>query len=303
MMQATPVVGRYAPSPTGALHYGNLRTALVAWLAARLSGGTFLMRVEDIDKPRVVPGCEGEQLRDLVWLGIDWDGPIIRQSERGETYRELFAQTEREGRTYWCTCSRKDLAAVASAPHGEDGPPYPGTCRHKAADVQRAHPQGASARLVVEDREEFLDDAILGELRANLSRESGDFVILRRDGLWAYHWACAVDDALMGVTQVVRGADLAAAAFKQRYIHRCLKLESPQEWWHLPLMHGAAGRRLAKRDGSDGVAALRSAGEKPDRVVGQLAASLGLVPAGTAISAGELRIVVSRPQLLAALRR
>ena len=295
------VVGRYAPSPTGVLHLGNLRTALVAWLAARLSGGRFVLRVEDIDGPRTVPGCESRQLADLEWLGLTWDGPVVRQSERGEIYRELFEQLRREGICYACICSRRDLEQAGSAPHGPDGPVYPGTCRHRSPDEIALHPAGVAWRLVMPPGLHTFTDEICGRCEVD-GADLGDFVVLRRDGLWAYQWACAVDDALQGVTQVVRGADLLHSTFRQSAIQRALGLEVPREWWHVPLMNGAGGMRLAKRDGADGVERRRAQGRTAAQVVGELAASLGLVPAGAQLTAGELLRSVDRPGLIAACR-
>jgi glutamyl-tRNA synthetase len=300
--EPTGVVGRYAPSPTGVLHLGNLRTALVAWLAARLAGGTFVLRVEDIDVPRTVPGCESRQLADLEWLGLTWDGPVVRQSERGEIYRELFEQLRREGICYPCICSRRDLEQAGSAPHGPDGPAYPGTCRRRPLDEIARHPAGAAWRLMMPPGLHAFTDEICGRCEVD-GAELGDFVVLRRDGLWAYQWACAVDDALQSVTQVVRGADLLHSTFRQCAIQRALGLGSPQEWWHLPLMNGPGGARLAKRGGADGLERQRSLGRTAADVVGELAAGLGLVPSGARLTAGELLRSIGRADLVAACRR
>jgi glutamyl-tRNA synthetase len=272
--------GRYAPSPTGALHLGNLRTALVAWQDIRARGGTFILRVEDIDGPRTLPGAEARMLADLRWLGIDWDeGPDLthapqggpagpyRQSERGAIYQTALDQLERAGLTYLCTCSRRDLRE-ASAPHelhGPEGPPYAGACRGKDPATQRMHPNGAAVRFRVDAEPivEFEDEA-LGPQRFDLRALCGDFVIRRRDGLWAYQLACAVDDGLMGVTRVVRGADLLASTPRQVALLRALGLPVPV-YRHIPLVADAAGERMAKRDGSAGLEPMQREGLTPDQ--------------------------------------
>lgn len=278
-MQASPYlepvaragpVGRYAPSPTGDLHLGNLRTALLAHEDCRRRGGTFILRIEDIDTPRTVPGSEHRIMDDLRWLGLDWDegpdtgGPAgpYRQSERTALYEAALAALEVAGRIYYCTCSRRDLRE-ASAPQGPEGPVYPGTCRTSDAGAQRAHPAGAAARFSVgpEPVVEF-HDRLLGPQRFDLRTLSGDFVVRRRDGLWAYQLACAVDDALMGVTHVVRGADLLSSTPRQIALLRVLGLPLP-EYMHVPLVADADGQRMSKRDGSLSLRTLRERGLSP----------------------------------------
>lgn len=285
-------VGRYAPSPTGDLHLGNLRTALLAWRQIRDLGGVFILRIEDIDAPRTVAGGEERLIDDLRWLGLDWDeGPDVggpagpyRQSERGGIYQAALAQLERAGLTYLCTCSRKDLqryaatvhtgatlapaahheTSEASAPHGNEGPAYPGVCRDADPALQRACPLGASVRFRIDAAPliEFTDE-IAGPQRFDLRALSGDFVIRRRDGLWAYQLACAVDDALMGVTHVLRGQDLITSAPRQIALIRALGLREPR-YAHVPLVLDAAGRRMCKRDGSCSLRQLREAGLTPE---------------------------------------
>lgn len=239
-------VGRYAPSPTGSLHLGNLRTALVAWRRARGQAGVFLMRIEDIDRPRTVPGSEAQLLDDLRRLGIDWDeGPDVggsagpyRQSDRETLYAAALAWLESRGLTYGCRCSRKELRSIASAPHGAEGPVYPGKCRE--------------AGLTGPDL----------SIRFRTNDPGGDFVIRRRDGLWAYQLACAVDDGLMGITEVVRGEDLLESTPRQVALLQALQLPVPQ-YVHIPLVRDAAGERMSKRDGSAGLAAWRAQGVSP----------------------------------------
>ncbi len=263
----TGPVGRYAPSPTGDLHPGNLRTALLAWRDIRERGGTFILRIEDIDGPRTVAGSEGRIVEDLRWLGMDWDegpdtgGPAgpYRQSERGEIYEAALGELMNRGLAYACTCSRKDLRE-ASAPHGPEGPVYPGTCRNRDA-ATRTGPASARFRVDAHPVVGFTD-AAAGPQVFDLETLCGDFVIRRRDGLWAYQLACAVDDALMGVTRVVRGADLLTSTPRQIAILRALDLPVP-EFTHVPLVADAEGRRMGKRDGSVSLRALRACGMTP----------------------------------------
>jgi glutamyl-tRNA synthetase len=274
-------VGRYAPSPTGDLHLGNLRTALLAWEQIRALGGIFILRIEDIDLPRTVPGSEQRMLDDLRWLGLTWDeGPNIggpagpyRQSERTPFYEEALRRLEALGRTYLCTCSRRDLRE-ASAPHGSEGPVYPGTCRAADPALQRAHPQGAAVRFRIPDdgaNVEFTDD-LLGPQRFDLAALCGDFVIRRRDGLWAYQLACAVDDALMGVTHILRGEDLIGSTPRQIALLRALGLPVPRTA-HAPLVVDGRGERMCKRDGSLSLQTLRERGLTPAEARHEIMAS------------------------------
>ena len=269
----TPVVrdravGRYAPSPTGDLHPGNLCTALLAREDCARHDGLFILRVEDIDIPRTVAGSEARMLDDLRWLGMDWhEGPDCggpaspyRQSERSAVYEAALAVLEARGLTYPCTCSRKELQGNASAPHGPEGPAYRGTCRHADPELQRRHPAGAAVRFRVDaDPLVRIVDELAGTHEFDLRTLCGDFVIRRRDGLWAYQFACAVDDALMGVTRVVRGADLLSSAARQVALMRALGWPPPV-YRHVPLVLDAAGQRMSKRDGSLSLRALRDSG-------------------------------------------
>lgn len=272
-------VARYAPSPTGRLHLGNLKTALAAWEACRRMNGIFILRIEDIDTPRTIPDSEAGILDDLRWLGVDWDeGPDVggpagpyRQSERGAIYAAALSRLDAAGMTYPCICSRKDLRE-ASAPHAPEGPAYTGTCRARPrADLER-HPAGAAIRLRLdralglpenspEAPVEFIDGAC-GRCCFDLARCPGDFVVRRRDGLWAYQFACAVDDALMGVTHVLRGADLLESTPRQIAVLRGIGLPVPA-YTHVPLAADEQGRRLSKRDGSQSLGDLRRRGLSP----------------------------------------
>ncbi|WP_288480268.1 tRNA glutamyl-Q(34) synthetase GluQRS [uncultured Deinococcus sp.] len=275
------VVGRFAPSPTGAMHLGNARTALLAWLHTRAQGGRHLLRFEDLDTGRVRDWAYDTTRRDLSWLGLDWDAEYV-QSRRLEHYAAALARLD----TYPCTCTRREvLAAIedsAGAPHGEE-PVYPGTCR-----AGTAHPgRPAALRWRVADRVVCARDARSGqELCQDLPREVGDFVLRRGDGVYAYHLAVVVDDAEMGVTDVVRGADLWPATPRQVALQGALGY-APPRYWHMPLMTDYRGERLAKRGGASPVSALREAGERPEQVLGELARSLGWGVPGE-VTAAEL---------------
>jgi len=215
------VVGRFAPSPTGPLHFGSLVAALGSYLLAKQAGGRWLLRVEDLDPPRVVPGSADGIMFLLERLGFEWDGAVLYQSQRFDRYREVLAELRQRQLVFPCSCSRKEL--IASAPHsGEDGPIYPGTCRQGAVGDR---PQRA-IRLLVPEEEIFCRDMVFGELRQNLRRELGDFVLQRADGLYAYQLAVVVDDIDTGVNQVVRGADLLTSRVQ---LHRALGGTWPQE--------------------------------------------------------------------------
>jgi glutamyl-tRNA synthetase len=279
--------GRFAPSPTGDLHLGSASTALVTWLAARTAAGRLVLRVEDIDAPRVVAGSAERQMDDLRWLGLDWDeGPDVggpcapyRQSERSEHYAAALDELRRAGLTYLCDCSRAEIARVASAPHaGDEGPRYPGTCRplgHEPRDFRRP----PAVRLAVPDRDVVVRDRWQGELRQNVAQEVGDFVLRRGDGIWAYQLAVVVDDLAMGVTEVVRGADLVRSAPRQALLAALLG-GAPPAFAHAPLVLAADGSRLAKRAPGATLADRRAAGQRPEAIVGDLARMLGLIDAG-----------------------
>lgn len=271
------MVSRLAPSPTGVLHLGNARTFLLNWLQVRASGGTLLLRVEDIDGPRVREGAEQQALEDLRWLGIDWDGVPIRQSDRLELYRDAAQRLCAAGLAYPCVCSRKEVEEAASAPHEDwqDAVAYPGTCRGRwptldAARVATGREPALRFRVDV-DAVEF-DDLFRG---AELGRVRGDFVIQKRDGGPAYQLAVVVDDAATGVNLALRGDDLLASTPRQLLLYRALGLNPPR-FAHTPLLVGPDGRRLAKRHGDTSLRAFRAAGVRAEQVVGYLAACSGL---------------------------
>ncbi|MEK7321694.1 MAG: tRNA glutamyl-Q(34) synthetase GluQRS [Pseudomonadota bacterium] len=295
-MTVTPPKGRYAPSPTGPLHLGNLRTALVAWLHIRLAGGHFILRIEDLDQTRSRAESIGQILEDLRWLGLDWDegpdvggpcGPYL-QSQRSAFYDDAFSQLRNARRVFPCYCSRKDVALAANAPHGrENSGIYPGNCRHLATDTAPPNARAAAWRYRVPSHRLEVLDQISGPLIQTMDVEVGDFVVRRADRLYAYQLAVAVDDALMGITDVVRGADLRDSTPRQVELLNSLGLPVPR-YWHIPLIMDALGRRLSKRDGDQGVTALRQQGRAPQHIVGRLAASLNLIPDDEPLSAREL---------------
>jgi len=271
--------GRFAPSPTGELHLGNARTALLAWLWARSSkgGGTFAMRVEDIDTPRVRPGLAERQLDELRWLGLDWDGATAWQSQRTALYQEALHRLG--DHVYECFCSRAEIAAAASAPQGDEGPRYPGTCAELTAALRarRRRTRAPSLRLRVPPGSIGFTDEIAGPQAFDVQAMTGDFVLRRADGIFAYQLAVTVDDGAMGITQVLRGADLLSSTPRQILLHRLLGQTEPR-WAHAPLVLSESGERLSKRDRPQSLAALREAGKDPRRVVAHLARLCGIDP-------------------------
>ncbi len=285
-----PPTGRYAPSPTGALHLGNLRTALAAWASARAAGGRLLVRIEDIDRARSRPEFEERQLEDLRLLGIDWDEAPVRQSERAPLYEAALSQLRRDGWLYPCFCSRRDLRESASAPHDGEEPPYPGNCRNlDPGEARRRIDSGAPhcERLRVEMSPILFSDRFDPCPQVDLRRNGGDFVVKRADGGYAYQLACAVDDAGQGITEVLRGADLLASAQRQKWILSCLGRRAP-EYFHLPLLLGEHGRRLSKRDGADDLRAWAVQGFDATAVRSYLAYTLGMVALGERVEPSVL---------------
>jgi glutamyl-tRNA synthetase len=293
--------GRYAPSPSGDLHMGNLRTALLAWLYARCSHGQFVLRIEDLDRPRMRPGATARIIEDLRWLGLDWDegpdrgGPYAPyiQSERLAIYQHYLQQLRDADLVYPCYCTRAEIAYAASAPQqdAEDGPRYPGTCRMLTAEERRqreASGRRPSLRFRVNDhRVVSFQDMIVGPVTQHVQQAVGDFIVYRSDDIFAYQFAVVVDDGLMQINQVVRGADLLFSTARQILLFEALGFAVPT-FAHVPLVVDSQGKRLSKRTSSEGLAPLREAGIHPSQAVGQLAASLGLVEKGRPISPIEL---------------
>jgi glutamyl-tRNA synthetase len=267
--------GRFAPSPTGSLHLGNLRTALLAWLFARAQGARHLVRMEDLDRGRVRERFHDEQLADLAALGLDWDGPVVRQSRRTALYERALADLRAQGLVYECWCTRAEIREAASAPHGElpDGA-YPGTCLRLTA-AERAQRAAAgrppALRVRAEAARVAFDDRVAGPVQGVVD----DFVVRRNDGAFAYNLAVVVDDAQQGVGEVVRGADLLDCTPRQLWLGARLGLPAPSHA-HVPLLLGPDGTRLAKRHGAVTLAERAARGESANDVRAELAASLGL---------------------------
>ena len=277
--------GRYAPSPSGALHRGNLRTALVSWLEARLAGGAWLLRIDDLDTPRLVAGAELQILDDLRWLGLNWDGPLCRQSERRGLYNSVLTAWRRAGLLYPCRCSRRLLADV-SAPHGALNV-YPGFCRGRQLGWGPEQGRLPSWRLRLGDGELRWSERLAAAGVLDGPSAVGDVVLRRADGFIAYHLATAIDELDLGITEVVRGQDLWSSTAAQVAVLRQLGAPPPR-YAHVPLWRDAAGQRLSKREGSEGLAGYRARGWDGPAVIGDLAASLDLVAAGERLSADEL---------------
>ncbi len=310
-MSAVLPRGRYAPSPTGNLHLGNLRTALVAWLVARAMGGQFILRVEDLDHPRVRAGAATRMLTDLRWLGLDWEeGPDVSgpfgpytQSSRKAIYDGLLARLRERELVYPCYCSRAELGRLASAPHvGEDAPRYPGTCRTLTRQQRLRHEADGrrpALRFRAPTTPITFHDRLVGSVTEDVAATVGDFIVRRSDGIIAYQFAVVVDDALMAVSQVVRGADLLSSTARQLALYDALGYRRPDTFVHVPLALDASGARMSKRDAQAGITALRERGVTPARVVGALAASCGLWKHGQAAALDEVLAAFD----VAALRR
>lgn len=294
-----PLVGRLAPSPTGAQHVGNARTYLLAWLSIRSRGGRVILRMEDIDSPRIKPGAAEQAMDDLRWLGLDWEeGPDLGgphspyvQTRRIERYQSALEQLKSAELVYPCTCTRSDVAAAASAPHvGQEGPRYPGTCSMRS--VKDAFELTAAGRPFAwrfrtsPERHE-LHDLVAGVRTCNVAEELGDFVVYKSAGSPAYQLAVVVDDMAMNVTEVLRGDDLLPSAFRQLELYQAFAAKPPV-FAHVPLVIGEDGCRLAKRHGDTRISWLRERQVPPERLVGFLAWSAGLLPTAAPTNPQEL---------------
>jgi glutamyl-tRNA synthetase len=269
-------ITRLAPSPTGALHLGNARTFLVNWLLARRQGWRILLRIEDLDGPRIKRAADLQAIEDLTWLGIDWDEGPIYQSSRLHLYRRALEQLQEAGAVYPCICSRSEVAYAASAPHAEDGASvYPNTCRGRfssIADAAAAAGRLPALRFAVPNTVVSFDDRFAGRQHVEVARQLGDFVIARADGTPAYQLAVVVDDAEAGVTDIVRGDDLLDSVPRQILVYRALAMSDRiPDYYHLPLVKGPDGRRLAKRHGDTRLSHYRGLGVAPGRVLALLA--------------------------------
>ncbi|WP_130810416.1 tRNA glutamyl-Q(34) synthetase GluQRS [Olsenella sp. Marseille-P4559] len=288
------VVGRFAPTPSGRMHLGNVFSALMAWLSARNAGGSMALRIEDLD-PRAQGRSTAELLmEDLSWLGLDWDEGPYFQSKRGDLYSAAIGRLSSRGLTYPCFCTRSELHA-ATAPHASDGTyVYQGTCRNLSPDeiVRKSRLRPPATRLRVPHENDptgtiSFDDLVYGRHTEVLAHECGDFLVRRSDGVVAYQLAVVVDDALMGVTQVVRGHDLLGSVPRQIYLQRLLGFPTPS-YAHVPLLINPDGRRLSKRDHDLDLGIIRESGYSSHQVVGFLASLVGLAERDEEISADEL---------------
>lgn len=290
------VTGRFAPSPSGRIHLGNILCCLLAWLSVRQQAGRMVLRIEDLDTARCPQRYARQMMEDLHWLGLDWDeGPEVGgsngpyfQSQRTDRYQAALERLEAQGLVYPCFCTRAELHA-ASAPHREDGQViYPGTCRNlSAAQVaERSLRRAPALRLRVPEEEIGFTDGHLGTVRENLARACGDFLLRRSDGMFAYQLAVVVDDAAMGITKVVRGADLLDSTPRQLYLYRLLDL-TPPSFCHVPLLLAPDGRRLSKRDADAGLEVLQGR-MSAQAVLGKLAYLAGFHPSAEPASAWEL---------------
>ncbi len=283
-------VGRFAPTPSGRLHLGNLMCALLAWLSVKSRGGKFVLRIEDLDAARCPFMGENTRylLDDLAWLGLDWEEEVLWQSQRTEVYQEYFNKLSEKGLIYPCTCSRAELHA-ASAPHLSDGVPlYDRKCWYRLQRGESA-PNGRKPayRLRVPDEDVTVEDGLQGTYRENLERGCSDFVVRRSDGVYAYQLAVVVDDALSGVSEVVRGRDLLSSTPRQMYIQQLFGFSHPV-YYHIPLLTDAGGRRLSKREGDGCMDRVRAVYPSSAPVIGALAAALGLIPAPESLTAKQL---------------
>lgn len=290
----TPVVGRFAPSPSGRMHLGNIFSALMAWLSVRSQGGRMVLRIEDLDARCRNPLWSDLFIEDLCWLGLDWDEGPFYQRDRTALYEEALDRLVASGLTYPCFCTRAELHA-ASAPHASDGTPiYAGTCRglSPAEIARRAAVRPPATRLRVPGVEDDSDvvefvDRVYGAQCEALAAECGDFLIRRSDGIFAYQLAVVVDDAAMGVTEVVRGNDLLSSTPRQMYLQNLLGYPHPR-YAHVPLLVAADGRRLSKRDHDCGMDELRERFGSPEALLGYIAHLAGITPDAEPRSATEL---------------
>lgn len=271
------VTGRFAPTPSGRLHLGNLLCALLSYLSVRHADGRFLLRIEDVDVPRCPRTLAQQCIDDLSWLGIAWDEPPLYQSERTAIYADVFDRLTALGLTYPCFCTRAQLHAALAPNLGDHEPVYAGTCAHLSPEeiAEKIKTRRPAMRLRVPDEDVTFCDGLYGSVTENLARDCGDFIIRRSDGLFGYQLAVVVDDALSGVNQVVRGRDILASTPRQLYLQRILGYPAP-DYIHIPLLTDSEGRRLAKRDRDLDLTALARRFPRED-ILGLLAHACGLI--------------------------
>ncbi len=294
MTDQTTNITRLAPSPTGALHLGNARTFLINWALARQNGWRIVLRIEDIDTPRTKPGADAEIIAILEWLGLNWDDGPYYQLQNLEPCRNALDTLIGKDLVYPCACTRKDIEQAGSAPHRDDHElRYPGTCRDRHIKIDRHSDQKSAWRLKVPDEDLTFIDEVRGVQTFNVQQQVGDFVVATKAGLPAYQLAVVVDDARQHINHIVRGDDLISSTARQLWLYRMLELEGdPQHhaiprYWHLPLVCGPDGRRLAKRHGDTRIDQYRRRGVAPERIIGLIAYWSGAVPSRTDMTAKE----------------
>ena len=281
-----PSVGRFAPTPSGRMHLGNVFAAMLAWLSVRSKDGTMVLRMEDLDTQRTKSEYAQTLREDLLWLGLDWDTETPPQSQRAGIYDEYFRLLEEKGLLYPCFCTRSQLHSV-NAPHLSDGTyVYTGTCRDLTPQQRAAFDRKPAWRVRVPDRKWQVEDLVQGHYEENLATDCGDFVVRRADGVYVYQLAVTVDDGLAGVTEVVRGMDLLSSAPRQMYLQELFGFQRPT-YAHVPMLLAPDGRRLSKRDGDLDLGALRQR-MTPEALLGSLAFSAGLIDKAQPVSAREL---------------
>ncbi len=270
------VTGRFAPTPSGRLHLGNILCCMLAYLSARSQGGRFLLRIEDLDVPRCPRRLSLQCIEDLRWFGFRWDGPVLWQSERTEVYKSVLDDLENQGLTYPCFCTRADLHPELAPNLGDTQVIYSRKCATLSPSeiLEKSKTRSPAIRLRVPNQEIRFMDILQGEVCENLERECGDFVIRRSDGLFGYQLAVVVDDAVSGMTEVVRGRDILTSTPRQIFLQRCLGYPQPR-YAHIPLLTDAAGRRLSKRQRDADLSALARV-YRPDQLLGLLAQAAGL---------------------------
>lgn len=285
-MQSSPV-GRFAPTPSGRMHLGNVFAFLLAWLSVKSRNGTILLRMEDLDTQRTSDEFAQTLRQDLLWLGLPWDEETAPQRSRTPVYDRFFEKLQDEHLLYPCFCTRSQLHSV-NAPHLSDGTyVYAGTCRHLTAAQIAEFDRAPSWRILVPDKIWSFEDLLQGPYKENLSTDCGDFIVRRADGCYVYQLAVTVDDGLAGVTEVVRGVDLLSSAPRQMYLQEVFGFSHPQ-YGHVPLLLSADGRRLSKRDRDMDLGQLKLH-YKPEQLIGKLAFAAGLTDTSCPISAEELK--------------
>lgn len=285
-MEQRPIVGRFAPTPSGRMHLGNVFAALLSYLSPKSRGGAWILRMEDLDTQRTRAEYAELLREDLRWLGLDWDEETQPQSGRSRIYDEYFDLLREKGLLYPCYCTRSQLHSV-NAPHLADGSyVYPGTCRNLSAEDRASQNRAPSWRVMAPDREYGFHDLVQGDYRENLASDCGDFVVRRADGVYVYQLAVTVDDGLAGVTEVARGWDLLSSAPRQMYLQELFGFPQP-EYAHIPMLMAPEGRRLSKRDQDLDMGAIRRR-VSPEKLIGILAHAAGLLEKPEPVSAKEL---------------